>query len=120
MVPMLDEEEFASVQELWRRAFKDRAALVAEFDIDPSEKLNGLFRPMREEYERITGWKDMPQAAIMHHRISIYGPPCAACGKPLRTPRARWCAACGANVASVGRSTAGGMNEARTTDGTSE
>jgi hypothetical protein len=28
-------------------------------------------------------------------RASMYGPPCPSCSKPFRTPRAKWCAACG-------------------------
>ena len=32
---------------------------------------------------------------IWHHYVSHYGPPCASCGKPLRTSKANFCAACG-------------------------
>jgi hypothetical protein len=60
--------------------------------------LDELFDPVRAEYERMTGMADCHHNAIMHHRISIYGPPCVHCGKPLRTPRARFCAACGERV----------------------
>jgi hypothetical protein len=49
-----------------------------------------------EAYERITGFKETNANALFHHRLSGYGPPCQACGKPLRTPRARYCAMCGA------------------------
>lgn len=45
-------------------------------------------------YERITGFKETNPNALFHHRLSIYGPPCRACGKPLRTPQARFCALC--------------------------
>jgi len=47
-------------------------------------------------YERITGFKETNPNALFHHRLSIYGPPCRAGGKPLRTPQARFCAMCSA------------------------
>jgi hypothetical protein len=56
------------------------------------------FRPVREAYQRLTGWQAQHEKAVMHHRISIYGPPCTGCGKPLRTPQASFCAACGKHV----------------------
>ena len=52
------------------------------------------YGPMLREYERITGFRETNPMAIYHHLVWIYGPPCAACGKPLRTPRAKFCAAC--------------------------
>lgn len=92
-VPMLDDEEFARVADLYRAAFLPRSAAEA-----PSAKPRSIeerFRPMREEYERLTGFHETNANAVMHHRLSQYGPPCAHCGKPLRTPQARHCAACG-------------------------
>lgn len=47
------------------------------------------------EYERLTGFREIDPNAVMHHVASQYGPPCTSCGKPLRTPRASYCAACG-------------------------
>ena len=78
-MPMLDEAEWAEL-----------AALQA------SRGHGGAWlQPMLEAYERITGFHETVPAAVMHHRISQYGPPCHACGKPLRTPKAQMCAACG-------------------------
>lgn len=45
-------------------------------------------------YERITGFRETNPDVLFHHRLSMYGPPCLACGKPLRTPQARFCAVC--------------------------
>lgn len=57
-----------------------------------------MFGPFLNEYERITGRRETNPNAIFHHIVSKYGPPCACCGKPLRTPRAQMCVACGEPV----------------------
>lgn len=49
-------------------------------------------------YEEITGFHETNKNALWHHRLSVYGPPCLHCGKPLRTTRAKHCAACGRDV----------------------
>jgi hypothetical protein len=96
---MLDEEEFAWVRHLYREStlatkeFRERGGVSLENT--PTEE---LFRPLREEYERLTGMKDCQYEAIMHHRISLYGPPCRHCQKPLRTPKAKVCGSCMAPV----------------------
>ena len=81
---MLDEDEFAEIRELYSKAFRFGQGT-------PEER----FQPMLDAYERITGFRETVPAAIMHHRIADFGPPCSNCGKPLRTPQAAFCAACG-------------------------
>jgi hypothetical protein len=49
-----------------------------------------------ERYFEITGYRESEPDNLWHHRADIYGPPCSICGKPLRTPRAKICAECGA------------------------
>lgn len=53
------------------------------------------FRPMLEMYRLLTGFEETNPNAVMHHEVAQYGPPCPQCTKPLRTPQARFCAACG-------------------------
>jgi hypothetical protein len=74
-IPMLDDDEWVEV--------------VSHFT--DGRDVKGLAR-----YYQITGFRETNPAAIGHHRLSLFGPPCPSCGKPLRTPRAKWCAACGA------------------------
>ena len=73
---MLDEDEFARAIRHFREGNSDPPRLL-------------------EEYNRITGFGETNPNAVWHHRISLYGPACSMCGKPLRTPAARFCAACG-------------------------
>jgi hypothetical protein len=78
-MPMLDDDEFSQVlskQDLTKHNPRERFA-------------NSL-----AEYERITGFRETNPNAIWHHQISLYGPPCKRCGKPLRTPRAKLCGSC--------------------------
>jgi hypothetical protein len=79
-MPMLDDEEYRQVTSLFYRG--------------QERDLRKKFAPMVAEYARITGLNATNPNAIFHHRISIYGPPCSFCGKPLRTPQAKLCGYC--------------------------
>ena len=98
-MPMLDEEEYAQAFRLYgecmkgAKEFRDRLGVPLQ-----GLNINERFRPIREWYATLTGVRDCHQNAIMHHRLSAFGDPCLGCGKPLRSPRARMCAACGAAV----------------------
>ena len=83
-VPMLDDEEFARLHDLYRAAFGKEGVPVDD-----------RFQEVRNVYHQMTGFYEPNHNAIMHHQISIYGPPCGNRGKPLRTPQAAFCAACG-------------------------
>jgi hypothetical protein len=80
-MPMLDEVEFHRVLSFWAKGAGET---------DRERKFGAMLR----EYERITGLPETGPNAIYHHRLSIYGPPCSKCGKPLRTPRAKLFGTC--------------------------
>ena len=85
VVPMLDEEEDIVIHKIYSQCFHD----------GHSPDLPEKWKPVSEAYSKMTGAPEMFHNAIMHHRIALYGPPCRRCNKPLRTPRASFCAACG-------------------------
>jgi hypothetical protein len=78
---MLDDAEFRQVVSLRSR---DRREVDRE----------RMFGAMLREYARLTGFYETNPNAIYRHHLSIYGPPCSKCGKPLRTPRAKLCGSC--------------------------
>ncbi len=77
-VPMLEEQEAADVL----GGGNDRSRILGR-------------------YRELTGFSETNPNAVWHHVSSLHGPPCAFCGKPLRTPRAKMCAACGAKRAAT-------------------
>ena len=99
---MLDEDEYARVAERYRDAFRPGQQLREErpLPLDAALDIEARFEPVRREYEAVTGWQTATRMPLMHHRTAMYGPPCHACGKPLRTPRAKRCAACWTRVPS--------------------
>lgn len=78
---MLDEDEYWEVMSLRNT-------------VPGASSLQEKFAPMLAAYERIADFQETNPNAVFHHRLSIYGPPCCHCGKPLRTPRAKLCANC--------------------------
>jgi len=83
-VPMLDEDEFKIAQELYSLGFKR-----------PITDRKVRFKPLLDYHNNLTGFYIDEPNAIMHHCIAQYGPECENCGKPFRTPVAKFCAACG-------------------------
>jgi len=95
-LPMLEEKEFAIVAKLYSECMQGAKTMRTKNDSPLNETpISALFKPVREAYFQMTGMDESNEKAIMHHRISLFGPACDYCGKPLRTPRASFCAACG-------------------------
>ena len=100
-VPMMDEQEFAQVEAAHRSAVQaakgyraGRGASLAETPLDE------FYRPVQTlcvQLSRGAGLEAPIVSAdhVLKHRLAAYGPPCTACGLPLRTPDAKLCAACG-------------------------
>jgi len=96
---MLDEAEYAEVSRLYGEGMNATKEYRQRFGLTLGEfNRYERFRPLREAYERMTGYKEANHLAILHHRLAQYGPPCKSCGKPLRTPQAKLCGACMAPV----------------------
>jgi hypothetical protein len=95
-IPMLDEGEFAAIQQAFHTAFSptDRAATRRS----PPAGVDARFAPVLALYKELTGFTETNVNAVMHHRLSLYGRPCATCSKPLRSPSTKFCAACGSPV----------------------
>jgi hypothetical protein len=95
-IPMLDDEEFEPISRLYSECIKSTKEHRKKYGLPLSGvPVKQLFSPVCEAYSRLTGFEETSANAIMHHRISLYGPPCPQCGKPFRTPKASFCAACG-------------------------
>jgi hypothetical protein len=98
-MPMLEPEEAALVQRAQKQGM---AFVVAEAHrrgrrLLPME-LEGVakhYQPLLEMYRLLTGFVETNPSAVVHHEVAQYGPPCPQCRKLLRTPQARFCAACG-------------------------
>lgn len=94
-MPMLDEQEYAEILALYSAGMQS----VKDYRTKTSAALEDIaiaesFAPLLARYKEITGFTETNRYAVMHHRLSLYGPPCSKCGRPLRTPKAKLCGSC--------------------------
>ena len=95
-VPMLDEHEWPEVASL----LSIMMSRIQEFRRNAGASLaealsQGFGDEALSRYQQLTGAMESNPDVLWHHRASLFGPPCGSCGKPLRTPRASYCAECG-------------------------
>ncbi len=94
---MLDEQEWRQVEPHLSNALREVQEYRATHGVSlKAAKDAALGKGALRAYHDLTGFRETNFQAIWHHRISLYGAPCKVCGKPLRTPAATFCAACGA------------------------
>ncbi|HEV2322457.1 MAG TPA: hypothetical protein VGS10_00780 [Terracidiphilus sp.] len=94
-MPMLDEQEYAEITSLYQAGVQS----VKDYRTQTGAPLSAVplaerFSAMLTRYKEMTGYTETNPNAVMHHRLSLYGPPCSNCGKPLRTPKAKLCGSC--------------------------
>lgn len=95
-LPMLDEDEWAKFEPLLDGAIGNIQRYRHRHDVGlDAVPIPAMYWAASEMFAKLTGVTDIAPQALWHHRLSLYGPPCEACGKPLRTPQAKRCAACG-------------------------
>jgi hypothetical protein len=97
-MPMLEPAEALLVQKakvmgmrVVEEEARHRGRLLLPMQVDGVARLR---QPMLEMYRLLTGFVETNPNAVLHHEVAQYGPPCPRCTKPLRTPMARFCAAC--------------------------
>lgn len=89
----LDEAEYRNLEVLFRETtlhVKDARSKGEALDA-----ARARYAPLIAAFEELTGESGVTPEEIMKHRISNFGPPCAACDKNLRTARASKCFECG-------------------------
>lgn len=97
---MLDDEDYAPIGAAVHNYFKTlrRVRLNNEAMLGAAAEHQDVVAVSQQAlalYEDKTGLVLAHALELPAVRASLYGPDCHVCSKPLRTPRAKLCAACG-------------------------
>jgi rubrerythrin len=95
-IPMLTDDEWREVAPLLQIDTERIKDYRERQQVGLREAMDALRFEACEKYFEITGFRETNPNAILHHRLSDYGSECPDCGHLLRTPRASFCANCGA------------------------
>jgi hypothetical protein len=98
---MLDETEYAAIERL-HHAYQpsieaaDRLRVTSEVaEVEWRRLIAERDQRAMDLFREMAGVAPKEPFTVLHHRRSLYGAPCPQCGKPFRSPRSAFCAACG-------------------------
>lgn len=95
-VPMLEEDEWKEILPYLSDVIGQIKETMKRDGVSLADARQfGWGKSALERYYGLTGYRETRPDNLFHHRISLVGPPCPSCGKPRRTPRAKFCAECG-------------------------
>lgn len=97
---MLEEHEWKVVSPFLANAVADIKRYRETKNVSLAEARAHYGQEALAKYFEITGFQETNPDALWHHRASLFGAPCPACGKPLRSPKAKHCAECGHRLVS--------------------
>jgi len=98
-VAMMNETEWAQVSPLLTNVIQQIKDDRQQHGVSLAEaRRDGFGGEAMAKYFELTGTQAAHPDVLWHHRRSLFGPLCSQCGKPRRTPRANFCAACGAEA----------------------
>lgn len=98
-MPFLEEDEWETISPLLADAARAITSYRTEHDCDLATARRNCKPEAMIKLEEITGMPGIHFDTIYHHRLSDWGIECHECGELLRTPRANYCANCGATDA---------------------
>ena len=96
IVPMLEEDEWSLISPHLQMDVENIKKYRIEKNASLDEAVKNVPSLAVAKYEELTGSSEVERGAIWHHRLKDYGDECYKCGHLLRTPRASYCANCGA------------------------
>ena len=77
---------------------QDRAEIPIRRAEGKPLSLDTLWKKTLQAYAALTGFTETNINALWHHQDWLLGHDCVTCGKPYRTPQARYCVACGDGI----------------------
>ncbi|MDX8351927.1 hypothetical protein [Cognatiyoonia sp. IB215182] len=95
VTPLLDEEEWSVLKPHLDNRLNEIKEYREQHHCSISEAAAKSSASSLRVYEQLTGARLDHPDQLWRVRRTQYGPVCTQCGKPLRTPRAKFCAECG-------------------------
>ncbi len=95
-IPMLTDDEWGIVEPLAKSDIEIIKEYRTETNCTLDEALDRLPFDSSKLVEQWSGYWERSPTNFYHHHLSAWGEECAECGNLLRTPKASFCAACGA------------------------
>jgi predicted RNase H-like HicB family nuclease len=92
-LPMLEKREWKRFDSVYTACISAAKELTGQGK--SKAEASACLQPALDKWFEMTDYRETDFWNLWHHQVEQYGKPCSKCGKPLRTPEASFCAACG-------------------------